>query len=174
MKNFKFLSVLLFVALGATFQSCKKDGDVHEIGDQEFVTTAGRIMAFELAAANLVNSRTQATSVRTFSNGLITEHGKVTAEMQALAQQRFWIMPTELSTSQQANITSLTALNGAAFDKEFSRMMVASHQEAVDFYTRASSDNGTKSVELRMFADNKLPAMRTQLTSAQQLNTSLQ
>ena len=62
------------------------------------------------------------------------------------------------------------AATGAAFDKEFARIMVVSHQDAVNLFSAAASENGVFDADLRAFAAGKIPSLTTHLKDATTLN----
>ena len=162
------LMFLLFVLLGgAVFvSSCHKDKNQYMMGNQNFVTQASSSNSLEIAAGNLAVSHGLNDSVKMFGNHMITDHGKAATEMTALASRKGWTIPNSLLQKDQANLDSLTALTGAAFDKKFAAIMVNSHQQTISLFQTASSSSGVPDADLRNFAAGKLPTLRMHLADA--------
>jgi len=74
---------------------------------------------------------------------------------------------------EQEMLDDLMALEGAAFDREFARKMVLSHQEAVSLFERASGPDGVVDDDLREWASGKLPTLRAHLEDAQELDAQI-
>ncbi|PPL03085.1 DUF4142 domain-containing protein [Parapedobacter indicus] len=67
-------------------------------------------------------------------------------------------------------LEDLTVLEGTAFDQDFARKMVLSHEEAVSLFERASGPDGVPDDDLREWAATKLPTLRTHLDDAHELD----
>src|SRR5690606_30744665 len=153
--------IALIAVLG--FQACKDDDDDIRIDNQMFVTEASNSNNFEVAAGTLAMSKGENELVRDYGSHMVEDHTAVGIELAALAQSKDWNLSTELQTQEKVKIATLTALSGADFDKEFAKIMVESHEEAVDLFTKASGSNGVMDDELRSFASEKLPTLKAHL-----------
>ncbi|KLD73569.1 membrane protein, partial [Xanthomonas hyacinthi DSM 19077] len=67
------------------------------------------------------------------------------------------------------DIDALKMLNGAAFDKEFAKVMVADHQKAVAIFEVEVEKGSNK--DLQAFAKKTLPTLKEHLKMARALNT---
>ncbi|WP_129715282.1 DUF4142 domain-containing protein [Pedobacter sp. SYP-B3415] len=172
----KKIAFLFLVAACAAATSCKdKDNDNRYMDNQTFVTEGSSSNQFEIQAGALASARASNADVKAFGAHMVSDHSAVGQEMTTLVQQKGWMMPTALLQKHQAKVDSLSALNGAEFDKKFMDMMVLSHREAIDLFDRASDDNdGVADQDLRNFAGNKLPALRMHLDHATTLRGQVQ
>jgi putative membrane protein len=141
------------------------------MGNQDFVTQASSGNSFEIAAGKLAVSHSSNDSVKMFGNHMITDHGKAGTEMAALASKKGWTVPQTLLPKDQANLDSLSSLNGAAFDKKFADIMVVSHVQTINLFQAAASSSGVPDADLRNFAAGKLPTLRMHLSDAQAMKT---
>jgi len=162
------LSMCLFVTV---FQSCSKDDqDNYQMDNQSFVTQASSSNNFEIAAGGLAVLKGQDAAIKHYGEHMVNDHGAVGNEMKTLANSKGWNVPVTLAEKEQANLNLLAAANGAAFYKEFARIMVVSHQDAINLFTMASGETGVFDADLRAFAGSKLPSLTNHLKDAQALN----
>lgn len=172
-KNMKKLAILCAIAFSTTcvFQSCSDDDDDDvAMTNQEFVTQASSSNSFEIQSGQLATTKSQNPLITAFGQHMVTDHTMAAQEMATLAQQKNWTVSTSLLKRHQDNLTMLTPLTGAAFDKEFARLMVVSHEEAVSLFRSASSSNGVPDADLRAWAAGKLPKLEQHLEEARDLN----
>jgi len=175
MKRLKLLSTAI-IALITVFaiQSCDDDDvDNIRIDNQTFVTKASNSNNFEIAAGTLAMSKSENQLVKNYGNHMVEDHTAVGVELSALAQSKDWTISTELQAQEKVKIATLTALMGTDFDKEYAKMMVESHEDAVNLFTTASGSNGVMDTELRSFASGKLPTLKAHLEEAQTLKTEV-
>jgi len=175
MKRLKLLSTVIIALITVfAFQSCDDDDvDNIRIDNQTFVTEASNSNNFEIAAGTLAMSKGESELVRDYGNHMVEDHTSVGVQLSALAQSKDWDISTELQAQEKIKIATLTALTGTAFDKEYAKMMVESHEDAVDLFTLASSSNGVMDTELKSFASGKLPTLKTHLEEAQTLKVAV-
>lgn len=175
MKNLKSLGTIIIVLISVlAFQSCDDDNtDPIRMDNQTFVTKASSNNNYEIAAGTLAMSKSDNQLVKDYGNHMIEAYTAIGVELTALAQSKDWTISTELQAQEKIRIATLTALTGTAFDKEFAKIMVESHEDAVDLFTIASSSNGVMDTELKSFASGKLPTLKTHLEEAQTLKTEV-
>lgn len=125
--------------------------------NQEFVTQASSSNSFEVMSGQLATTKGQNPVVIAFGQHMVMDHTAAAQELAPLAQRKGRTLSQNLLKRHQDNYNMLTPLTGAAFDKEFARLMVVSHEEAVSLFRSASSSNGVPDAELRAWAAAKLP-----------------
>jgi putative membrane protein len=74
-------------------------------------------------------------------------------------------------SKHEAALDNLRKLNGAEFDREFTRAMVEDHQAAIDQLLSARSDASDS--EVRNLIDELLPTFRQHLSMAQKLSDAV-
>lgn len=175
MKKFKSLSTVIIVLISVlAFQSCDDDnmGSIR-IDNQTYVTKASSNNSYEIAAGTLAVSKSDNQLVKDYGTHMIEAYTAIGVELTALAQSKNWTISTELQAQEKIRIAILAALTGTAFDKEYAKIMVESHEDAVDLFTTASSSNGVMDTELKSFASGKLPTLKIHLEEAQTLKTEV-
>jgi putative membrane protein len=164
MKTNKLLITVAFIALSV--QACKKDNENYQVDNQSFVTQASSSNNFEIQAGGIAMLRGQSDAVKHYGEHMVTDHTTVGNEMKSLAASKGWMVPVALQQKEQANLDLITRADAASFDREFMRIMVASHQDAVNLFSNASGDNGVYDADLRAFAAGKLPSLQGHLDQA--------
>lgn len=171
----KIWPVMLLICMAVMVTSSCKDDDTDDyvLSNQEFVTRASSSNNFEVAAGAMAKTKGSLEAVRHYGEHMVTDHTTAGLEMQNLASQKGWVISDQLQQKEQANIALLTPLTGVAFDKEFTRIMVASHQDAVALFELASANMGVPDGDLRNFATAKLPTLKAHLQEAIALKTAV-
>ena len=140
-------------------------------GDADFVTKAAQGGMEEVELGRMAQNQAASADVKRFGERMVTDHGKAGDDLKAAAQKSGMEIPAELSKKQQSDKARLAKLNGAAFDKEYMKMMVADHKEDVaEFEKEASS--GTDA-NIKDFASKTLPTLKEHLQMAQQTEKSI-
>lgn len=170
-----FLFKLTFAAalIALALQSCKKDNHDYLLDSQQFVTQASSSNNFEVQAGALAVIKGQSDVVKHYGEHMVSDHTAVGREMKVLADSKGWTIPTSLQPKEQASLNLLASANNADFDREFAHIMVLSHQDAIDLFSRAAGYQGVNDADLRAFADSKLPSLKLHLNDAIQLQTQV-
>jgi putative membrane protein len=135
--------------------------------DMAFVAKASAAGMTEIQASKLADSHAQSAAVKSFAAKMVTDHTKAGDELSTLAQKDGFTPSTSPMPAQQKAIARLETLNGAAFDKAYSSMMLKDHNEAVALFKKESV-NG-KNDELKSFASQTLPTLEEHLAMAKKL-----
>ncbi|GGH23979.1 DUF4142 domain-containing protein [Mucilaginibacter phyllosphaerae] len=172
--NFVF-AMLLGSMLLLGLNACDKDDDHnnYQLGNQDFVTTASSSNMFEIAAGQLAINQGINAGVKVFGQHMVNDHGQTAIEMQTLAANKNWTIPTAMLPEHQEMYDALKVLSGQGFDKQFAAMMVTSHQKTVALFEQAAGKNGVPDGDLRAFASIKLPTLKEHLQDAQELQTNV-
>lgn len=170
--NYSKLWLLLFLSV-STITCCKDDNSDYNyvMTNQVFVTRAANSNNFEIAVASLAASRTDNAEVKHYSEHIVSDHKTAGMELQNLAVQKGWAVPIVLQQKEQQILEKLTALNGNAFNREFTNLMVQSHQEAVALFEIGSDPKGVADIDLLNMAMAKLPILKSHLQEAIKLKT---
>ncbi|WP_181276640.1 DUF4142 domain-containing protein [Arcticibacter pallidicorallinus] len=171
----KKLAILCAIAFSSAtlFQSCSDDDDDAVMTNQEFVTQASSSNSFEIQSGSLAVTKGENPLVKMFGQHMVTDHTMAAEELAPLAQRKGWTLSQTLLKRHQDNFNMLSPLTGNAFDKEFARLMVVSHEEAVSLFRSASSSDGVPDSELRSWAAGKLPKLEQHLEEAKDLHDAV-
>ena len=187
MKKWSFLFAALFIS-ALLFQSCKKDRNDKPcnnnnnnskqtnsvIDNQAFVNQASSSNQFEISAGQLAVTKGQSQAVKDFGTHMLADHTKANTELLSLTTPKGWPIPKDVLAQEQANLNLLKTATGRQFDEEFARLMVESHQKAVNlFVSAAQTQGGTLDTDLRNWVVQKLPALRAHLEKAKALQNQV-
>jgi len=164
MKTNKLLITVAFIAI--SLQACKKENENYQMDDQSFVTQASSSNNFEIQAGGIAMLKGKSDAVKHYGEHMVSDHTLVGNEMKSLAASKGWTVPVALQEKEQSNLNLLTNADAATFDRDFMRIMVASHQDAVTLFSNAGSDTGVYDADLRAFAAGKLPSLQAHLDQA--------
>lgn len=178
MKKFNVLfTVLLSSTLLLGFSSCDSDDDddniSYSMNNQDFVTQASSSNMFEIAAGSLAVSQGVNADVKHYGEHMVTDHRKAGLEMEALAKDKGWSVPSTVLAQHQRMLDTLKDMSGALFDKKFAAMMVMSHKQTVALFEQAADDRGVPDGQLRSFAQQKLPVLKEHLEEANDLQADV-
>ncbi|PTR34938.1 putative membrane protein [Luteibacter sp. OK325] len=137
--------------------------------DAGFVTNASGAGAAEIEAGQLAETNAGSDKVKAFARQIVADHTKAGEELKSLAAgDRGYALADSPPPASQKDINALKMLNGAAFDKEFAKVMVADHQKAVAMFEVEAEKGSNK--ELQAFATKTLPTLKEHLKMARALN----
>jgi len=139
--------------------------------DAGFVTNASGAGLAEIEAGKLAETNAGSDKVKAFARQIVADHTKAGEELKSLAAgDRGYATAESPPPANQKDIDALKMLNGAAFDKEFAKVMVADHQKAVAIFEVEAQKGSNK--ELKAFATKTLPTLKEHLKMARALNTA--
>jgi putative membrane protein len=140
--------------------------------DRDFVAKAALDGETEVKLARLATQRAASEGVKQFAQRMIQDHGKANAELKALAREKGFALPQRMTAEQQAMVTQLTRLSGAAFDQAYIKQMVADHERAVALFEKEANEGSNP--DLKAWAARTLPTLREHLQMVRSLASASQ
>jgi putative membrane protein len=135
--------------------------------DVEFLVEALHTGMAEVEMARLAQQR-GTPAVKEFGKKLEADHTRTAQEIkEQLGTQNVTTTRAEPTVGAQTHAAALAKLSGGEFDAAFLKLMVASHEEAIEKYGAQTHANPNK--ELSEFAAKTLPTLREHLATAQSL-----
>ena len=125
----------------------------------------GGIMEVELG--RMATEKGASDAVKQFGQRMVDDHTRVNAELTQLAASKGMSLPTELGAKHKTDVTNLSSLSGAEFDKAYAKLMVSSHKKKVSAFEKQSK--GGTDAELKAFAAKTLPGVQEHLQMAKAL-----
>ena len=126
----------------------------------------GNMIAIQLGG--LAKTKAVKERIKSFASMLITDHTKISEDLQQIATSKNISLPQELSGEAKKDINRLSKKESAEFDRTYINMMVADHKKAVDKYEKAAKD--CKDPDLKNFITQTLPVLRKHLDSAKAID----
>lgn len=139
----------------------------------DFVNTAAKSDAFEIAAAKLAAKNAASPEVKAFATGMITAHTASTAQIKAAAVKASpAVTPNAaLTAAQNEDLADLGKLTGAKFDEEYIEGQVDAHEDALRLmkaYAGDGADAGLKAAAAQI-----APAVEGHLGKARALKDKI-
>jgi putative membrane protein len=134
--------------------------------DVEFLMEALRTGIAEAELGQLAQQRGSA-AVKDFGKTLEADHARAVQEIKQILATRNVTTTAEPTVEAVTHKAALVKLSGAEFDAAFLRLMVTSHEEAIEQYGAQTHANPDK--PLAEFAAKTLPTLREHLATARSL-----
>jgi putative membrane protein len=135
----------------------------------EFVNKAAQSDMLEIQASQFVAPNADADT-KPFADRMIRDHTETSNELKQLVQsgKLRTEFPSTLDAEHQKKLDDLKKLSGRELDRQYDRMQLQAHQEAVDLFNRYAQ--GGDNNDLKAWAAKTLPHLREHLTMAQKLD----
>jgi putative membrane protein len=135
--------------------------------DRDFVMDAAMGGLEEVELGQIAAQKGTSEAVKQFGQRMVDDHSKANTELMTLAQSKGITLPTALDEKHQKDVTKLSALSGAEFDRAYSKMMLSDHTKDVSEFEKEST-KGTDP-DLKAFAAKTLPTLHEHLQMARAL-----
>lgn len=135
--------------------------------DRDFLMDAAIGGLEEVELGQIAAQKGTSEAVKQFGQRMVDDHSKANQELMTLAQSKGITLPTALDEKHQKDVTKLSALSGAEFDRAYSKMMLSDHTKDVSEFEKQST-KGTDA-DLKAFAAKTLPTLQEHLQLARAL-----
>jgi predicted outer membrane protein len=133
--------------------------------ERGFIRNAAASSRFEADASRLALAKSANPRVRELASALLEQHRATQLELAHLLQSRAMAMPM-LDNEHVKVLKRLGKSGGTRFDREFLEQVgVKSHRDSIRNYEKASAS--LKDPGLKAWVDQKLPALRVNLLTAE-------
>lgn len=137
------------------------------VNDQLFAMAAAEGGMAEVTTAQMALQRSKNEEVRRFAQELINDHTQANQELKTVASTRRISLPPTPGIRDQAAADRLNGLQGAEFDREFCKLQLVAHMDAVALF-EAEASRG-RDAELKGFASRIVPKLKQHLEMARRL-----
>jgi putative membrane protein len=104
----------------------------------EYLPLAWQSNQFEIESGQLAQQRAESTAVRDLGAMLVQDHSALQGQITTVAGTLGVTLPTTLDPTQQAYVSQLSALSGAAFDHVWLKIQWRVHKVALALNLRAA------------------------------------
>src|ERR1051325_11611153 len=129
--------------------------------DRNFVMDAAIGGMMEVELGRIAPEKGTSEAVKQIGERMVDDHSKANSELMSLASSKGITLPTELDSKHHDQVTNLSAMTGAEFDRAYSKMMLSDHNKDVGEFEKEST-KGTDP-ELKAFAGRPLPTLQAHL-----------
>ncbi len=117
--------------------------------DELFVRYEAQRSTYELALAQLGQSRATRPEIRTYAATLVNDHEAYNGALRDLAESKGIAMPSSMATDDRKRLDRLTGTRGAAFDGAFIREAIRINDEDIRAFRKEAAR--TADPEIRSF-----------------------
>ena len=136
---------------------------------QSFASQAAVIGQAEIELGQLAMQKAQDQGVRDYAQRMVKDHQAAAAKLKKIAGAENLELPQTLDPEHEALRQKLSELQGAAFDREYSKAMAQGHDRAVALFESASQAP-QMTTELKDFAAATLPTLKQHMEMAHELH----
>jgi len=135
--------------------------------DRNFIMDAAMGGLQEVELGRMATQQGASDAVKQFGQRMVDDHSKANQELMSIAQGKGITLPTEMDEKHKKDVTKLSSLTGADFDREYGKMMLSDHRKDVSEFEKQST-RGTDA-DLKAFASKTLPTLKEHLQMAESL-----
>ena len=139
--------------------------------DHDFMMEAAMGGMMEVELGRVAAQKGMSDSVKQFGQRMVDDHSKANTELTTLASSKGITLPTALDDKHRKDVTKLSAMSGAEFDRAYMKMMVSDHKKDVSEFEKQSTK--ATDPDVKAFATNTLPTLKDHLQQATTIESSV-
>jgi putative membrane protein len=129
--------------------------------DAQFLVNAAEINLKQIQLGQLAQQKGSTTHVKELGKMMEDAHTKSQRDLIALAQSKRITIPTSATNAATDAYEDLNKKSGNDFDKAYADKMVSQHEDAIETFENATTDN--YDADIKNWAIATLPDLRTNL-----------
>jgi putative membrane protein len=135
--------------------------------DRDFIMDAAMGGLMEVELGRVAAQQGSSEAVKQFGQRMVDDHSKANTELMTLASSKGITLPTSIDDKHRGEVTKLSAMTGADFDRAYSKMMLKDHEKDVSEFEKESTKGGD--ADIKAFATSTLPTLQEHLQLARAL-----
>ena len=139
--------------------------------DRKFVEEAAEGGQMEVELGKLAQQKASSDAVKQFGQRMATDHGKAGQELAQLAAGKGVELPKQPPRKNRMEKDRLSKASGAAFDRDYVKMMVEDHEKDVAAFKRESQQ--AQDPDLKAWVTKTLPTLEDHLKSIKQIESQV-
>ena len=159
------------VIAGAGFALAQSPRGALTDADRKFVEEAAEGGQMEVELGQLAQQKAASDAVKQFGQRMATDHAKAGQELAQLAAGKGVELPKQPARKTQMEKDRLSKASGAAFDRDYVKMMVRDHEKDVAAFKRASQQ--AQDPDLKAWVTKTLPTLEDHLKSIKQIESQV-
>jgi putative membrane protein len=137
--------------------------------DKDFIMEAAMGGMMEVELGRIAAQQGTSDAVKQFGQKMVDDHSRANSKLMQLASSKSITLPTELDEKHREDVTKMSKVSGAEFDKAYAKAMLSDHNKDVAAFEKEST-KGTDP-DVKSFASETLPTLREHLQMAKALNS---
>jgi len=135
--------------------------------DKDFMMEAALGGMMEVELGRMATQQGTSDAVKQFGQRMVDDHSKANQELMSLASSKGITLPTSIDDKHKKEMTKLSAMSGAEFDRAYSKLMLSDHKKDVAAFEKQSTRGAD--ADLKAFASKTLPTLQEHLKMANAL-----
>jgi putative membrane protein len=135
--------------------------------EQKFLTDAAMGGLMEVELGHWAAQKGTSEEVKQFGRRMVDDHSRANTELTQLASSKGVTLPTQLDEKHQKEVSKISRLTGADFDRAYSKMMLKDHEHDVSDFEKQSTSG--EDADVKAFASKTLPTLQEHLQMARAL-----
>src|ERR1044072_311404 len=135
--------------------------------DHNFLMDAAMGGLMEVELGRVAAQQGTSEAIKQFGQRMVDDHSKANEALTTLASSKGVTLPTSIDDKKRAQVTKLSAMTGADFDRAYAKMMLKDHEKDVSEFEKESTKGTDRNV--KAFASKTLPTLQEHLTLARAL-----
>jgi len=135
--------------------------------DRDFLMDAAMGGLMEVELGRVAAQQGSSDAIKQFGQRMVDDHGKANTELMTLASSKGITLPTSIDDKHREQVTKLSSMTGADFDRAYAKMMLKDHEKDVSEFEKESMKGGD--ADVKAFASKTLPTLQEHLTMARAL-----
>ena len=133
--------------------------------NETFVRAADQINLADMKLGKVAEENAKSDVVKKFGVQAVTDHSLMNKELRKIATKQGIALTEKLDPKHQELLDDLTKLKEVAFDKAYTKDMVADHEKAIELFENEVKTG--RDTDVKAWAEKCLPTLREHLKSAQ-------
>jgi putative membrane protein len=139
--------------------------------DRDFMVDAAVGGLLEVELGRVAAQKGMSDSVKQFGQRMVDDHSKANTELMTLASSKGVTLPAALDDKHRQEVTKLSGMSGAEFDRAYMKMMVSDHKKDVSEFEKQTTR--ATDADVKAFATSTLPTLKEHLQQAQTIESSV-
>ena len=135
--------------------------------DRDFVMEAAMGGMMEVELGRVAAQQGTSDAVKQFGQRMVDDHSKANAELMTLATSKGITLPTTIDEKHREDVTKLSAMTGAEFDRAYAKRMLRDHEKKLSNFEKES--NRGSDPDIKAFAAKTIPTIQEHLQMAKAL-----
>lgn len=135
--------------------------------DREFLMEAAMGGLMEVELGRIAAQQGASDAVKQFGQRMVDDHSKANTELMTLASSKGVTVPTTLEDKHREDVTKLSAMSGAEFDRAYAKRMLRDHEKKLSNFEKQSDKGGDP--DIKAFAAKTIPTIQEHLQMARAL-----
>lgn len=139
--------------------------------DADFAVKAASGGMAEVEISKLAGEKSSNQAVKDFADMMVRDHSMVNEQLKTIAAAKNITLPDALSQENQEHKDDLSGKTGQEFDKAYMDLMEKDHKRTIDLFE--DEIGRTTDPELKQFATETLPSLKSHLESCKRVQDGL-